>query len=87
VNQNKANESPVKPSPVPWVITADGFGEVTSFVTSELLVPLETTGLTNACPFSEAIERGMQNLRRRDLFDRPIDLHRARQLAVTPLPL
>jgi hypothetical protein len=83
----QAGTSSVKPSPAPWVITADGYAEVVSFVTAESLVPVETTGLTDASPFSQAVERGMQNLRRRDAFDRLIDVHRARQLGVTPLPL
>jgi len=70
-----------------WVELNDGYGEVTELVRSGDLAPLETVWLTQHKGFWEARDAGGENLRSRDQFESMIDVQRARDEQVTPLPV
>jgi hypothetical protein len=70
-----------------WVELNDGYGEVTELVRCGDLAPLETVWLTQHKGFWEARDAGGENLRSRDQFESMIDVQRARDEQVTPLPV
>ena len=74
-------------SAYPWMQLQDGYGEVTELVRSGDLAPLETVWLTQHKGFWEARDAGGENLRSRDQFESMIDVQRARDKQVTPLPV
>jgi hypothetical protein len=69
-----------------WVLDK-GYDEVTELVRSGYLAPLETVWLTQHKGFWEARDAGGENLRSRIQFESMIDVQRARDEQVTPLPV
>ena len=74
-------------SPYAWVELKEGYGEVIELVRCGDLSPLEAVWLTQNKGFWEARDAGVENLRSRDQFESMIDVQRARDKKVTPLPL
>lgn len=70
-----------------WVELDDGYGEVTELVRGGGLAPLETVWLTQRKGFWEARDAGGENLRSHSQFESMIDVQRARDEHVTPLPV
>jgi hypothetical protein len=52
-----------------------------------LLVPLESVSLTERTGFRDAIDGGLENLKSRRRFHSMLDIARAREARVTPLPI
>jgi hypothetical protein len=71
--------------PHQWVITAHA--EVMRPIEQGALVPLEAVWLTNYSSFSESVEAGHENLENPREFNSLLDITRARESDVTPLPL
>lgn len=65
----------------------DEYDEVMQLVNQGDLVPLETVWLTQRKSFQEAVDAGMENLINRSDFGALLDVRRARDAGVTPLPL
>jgi hypothetical protein len=65
----------------------DGYGEVIEMVRCGDLSPLETVWLTQHKGFWESRDAGIEDLRSRDQFESMIDVQRARDEKVTPLPV
>ena len=63
------------------------FEEVRQLVRDGALVPLETVWLTSRKGFGEAVEAGIDNLRTSDDFEELVDIKRAREEGVKPLPI
>lgn len=61
--------------------------ELLGFVQETTLVPIESTALTRQGSFAQACEDGLKNLNDPWSFDAMIDIRRAREAEVTPLPL
>jgi hypothetical protein len=74
-------------SAYPWVELKDGYGEVIEMVRCGDLSPLETVWLTQHKGFWESRDAGIEDLRSRDQFESMIDVQRARDEKVTPLPV
>jgi len=70
-----------------WVELDDGYGEVTELVRCGDLAPLETVWVTQNKGFWDARDAGAENLRSRIQFESLIDVQRARDEQVTPLPV
>lgn len=70
-----------------WRLTKMNYAEIMAYVTSGDLVMLEATYLTGAYSFKDAKSEGRANLRSQKEFDSLLDIQRARQLDVTPLPI
>jgi hypothetical protein len=70
-----------------WRQTSMNYAEIMAYVTSGDLVMLEATYLTGAYSFKQAKREGRANLRSHKEFDSMLDIQRARDLKVTPLPI
>lgn len=71
-----------------WLLAGESaHREVLKYVQHGDLVPLESVWLTQHLGFWEAIEAGWENLRNVDEFDSMLDVRRARDCDVTPLPI
>jgi hypothetical protein len=71
-----------------WMVSS--YAEVTHYVNSGHLVPIETVGLTSQTGFWEAMELGRENLASKEEFHSMVDIIRARRepgRPVTPLPI
>ncbi|MGY8631150.1 hypothetical protein RAD15_01470 [Bradyrhizobium sp. 14AA] len=73
--------------PYGWRLTRMSYTEVMAYVASGDLVMLEATNLTGAVSFKDAQKQGRANLRSQKEFDSLLDIQRARELNVTPLPI
>ena len=51
------------------------------------LVPLETVGLTNSSSFEQAMADTEEYFEKKSRFDSMIDINRARENGITPLPI
>jgi hypothetical protein len=71
----------------PWVELKQGYQEVLELVRSGDLSPIESVWLTQNKGFWEARDAGIENLRNPSEFESMIDVQRARDEKVTPLPL
>lgn len=71
----------------PWMVGADGYEDIVRLVRGGDLVPLESVWLTQQRGFWEAVEAGGENLRNKRDFQFMVDVLRARQQKVTPLPV
>jgi hypothetical protein len=66
---------------------ASDYLEIKALVDRGDLVPLETVWLTNFSSFEESQAEGLRNLRSRREFQSMIDIKRARDEGVVPLPM
>ena len=73
--------------PYGWRLTKISYAEIRAYVTSGDLVMLEATYLTGAYGFKDAQTEGRANMRSQKEFDSLLDIQRARELNVTPLPI
>jgi hypothetical protein len=71
---------------VPWWFRDTAYVEIVRQVKLGNLVPLETVWLTEHSGFEEAIEGGRDNLKKASRFHSMLDIARAREAGVTPLP-
>jgi hypothetical protein len=88
-----AVDAPVAaPAQVNKTLTAEtqkksAYDELRRFVQDGSLVPLETVWLTSRTGFAESVEGGLENLNSRARFNSLLDVRRARDQGVTPLPI
>lgn len=75
------------PLEIPWVAGSDRRSSILREVQSGRLVPIETVWLTNTRSFSDAVQAGGHNLYSPEAFECLIDVRRARDCGITPLPL
>ena len=73
--------------PIPWWFGVPAYEEILRHVASGALVPLESVWLTEHSGFGEAIDGGRDNLKSRRRFHSMLDILKARELQVTPLPI
>ena len=72
----------------PWqTLGPDAHKELAWRIRARQLVPLETVRLTENCGFVEAIEAGVKALAKAKDFHSMLDIVRAREEGVTPLPI
>lgn len=72
---------------VPWWPRKQAYREVKRYVDLGHLVPLESVWLTEYSGFADAIDGGRDNLRSASRFHSMLDVIRAREEGVTPLPI
>ena len=72
--------------PVSW-FRESAYTEIVRQVKLGNLVPLESVWLTEHSGFWEAVDGGMENLKKSSRFHSMLDIARAREAGVTPLPL
>lgn len=84
-----ANERPEKKhsSSYAWVELKQGYDELLELIRCEDLSPIESVWLTQHRGFWEARDAGMEDLRDPKEFQAMIDVQRAREKKVTPLPV
>jgi len=71
----------------PWAYDQRQHRQIAQVLKEGKIAALEATYLTRLMPFSAALEEGARKLGRRIDFDCLLDVRRARQCHVTPLPL
>jgi hypothetical protein len=72
---------------VAWWFRDTAYAEIKRQVDRGLLVPLESVSLTERTGFRDAIDGGLENLKSRRRFHSMLDIARAREARVTPLPI
>jgi hypothetical protein len=72
---------------VPWWSRKYAYDEIAKRVRQGHLVPLETVWLTEHSGFWDAVVGGRDNLKSRRTFHSMLDIVRAREAGVTPLPI
>ncbi|HEV7843371.1 MAG TPA: hypothetical protein VGO69_06720, partial [Pyrinomonadaceae bacterium] len=70
-----------------WYCEANAYQEILQHVYDRNIIPLESTLLTMHGKFREAIEQGVNNLRNEGNFNALVDISRAREYGVTPIPM
>jgi hypothetical protein len=70
-----------------WWFRETAYEEITRQVKLGRLVPMESVWLTEHSGFFDAVEGGRDNLKKRSRFHSMLDIARAREAGVTPLPL
>jgi len=70
-----------------WHFPQRYFEEIKKEIDAFRLVPLETVGLTNSSSFEQAMSDTEEYFESRKRFDSMIDINRARENGVTPLPI
>lgn len=86
--RSTARSSSAEVQAFPWQsVGKDAHRELTARIAAGELVPLETVGLTWNYGFRQAIDEGKAKLADADRFDSLLDIVRARQEGVTPLPI
>jgi len=73
--------------PAPWWFRQTAYDEIVKQVRLGRLVPLESVWLTERSGFADAVEGGKDNLKSRSRFHSMLDIARARDENVTPLPI
>jgi hypothetical protein len=73
--------------PVPWWFRKSAYDEILKQVRLGRLVPLESVWLTEHSGFWDAVDGGKDNLKDRNRFHSMLDIARARDENVTPLPI
>jgi hypothetical protein len=73
--------------PVPWWFRKTAYDEIVKQVRIGRLVPLESVWLTEHSGFWDAVDGGKDNLKSRSRFHSMLDIARARDENVTPLPI
>jgi hypothetical protein len=71
---------------VPWWFRDTAYAEIVRQVKLGNLVPLESVWLTEHSGFWEAVDGGKDNLKKPSRFHSMLDIARAREAGVTPLP-
>jgi hypothetical protein len=71
---------------VPWWFRDTAYAEIVRQVKLGRLVPIESVWLTEHSGFWAAVDGGRDNLKRRSRFHSMLDIARAREAGVTPLP-
>jgi hypothetical protein len=72
---------------VPWWFRETAYKEIVRQVQIGALVPLESVWLTEHSGFADAIDGGRDNLKSSRRFHSMLDIVRAREAQVTPLPI
>jgi hypothetical protein len=72
---------------VEWWFRDTAYEEILRHVENGALVPLESVWLTEFSGFAEAIDGGLDNLKSKRRFHSMLDILKARDLQVTPLPI
>lgn len=72
---------------VPWWFRESAYKEIVRQVQCGALVPLESVWLTEHSGFGDAIDGGRDNLKSARRFHSMLDIVRAREAQVTPLPI
>ena len=72
---------------VPWWPGRAAYDEIKRLVRLEHLVPLEAVWLTEHSGFWDAVDGGKENLKTKKEFHSMLDIVRARESGVTPLPV
>lgn len=72
---------------VPWWFRDTAYTEILRQVKLGNLVPLESVWLTEHSGFWDAVDGGKDNLKKRSRFHSMLDIARAREAGVTPLPV
>lgn len=70
-----------------WHFPKRYFDEIRKEIDAYRLIPLETVGLTDMRGFEEAMDDATEHFAKKSNFDSMIDIHRARENNVTPLPM
>lgn len=70
-----------------WWFRDTAYEEIVRHVETGALVPLESVWLTEYSGFAEAIDGGIDNLKSKRRFHSMLDILKARELRVTPLPI
>jgi hypothetical protein len=70
-----------------WILDGRYYGEIVKLVQNGSLVPLESVALTQRAGFWDAVAQGAENLRSRRDFQYLVDIKRAREVDVTPIPV
>jgi len=70
-----------------WHFPKRYFAEIKKEIEAYRLIPLETVGLTDMRAFQEAIDDATEHFSSKSNFDSMIDVNRARENGVTPLPI
>jgi hypothetical protein len=73
--------------PSPWWFRKTAYDEIVKQVRLGRLVPLESVWLTEHSGFWDAVDGGKENLKSRNRFHSMLDIARARDESVTPLPI
>lgn len=73
--------------PAPWWFRKTAYDEIVKQVRLGRLVPLESVWLTEHSGFWDAVDGGRDNLKSRSRFHSMLDVARARDEHVTPLPI
>jgi hypothetical protein len=73
--------------PAPWWFRKTAYDEIAKQVRLGRLVPLESVWLTERSGFWDAVDGGKDNLKSRSRFHSMLDIARARDENVTPLPI
>ncbi len=71
---------------VPWWFRDSAYAEIVRQVKLGRLVPIESVWLTEHSGFWAAVEGGKDNLKKQSRFHSMLDIARAREAGVTPLP-
>jgi hypothetical protein len=72
---------------IAWWFRDTAYEEILRHVETGALVPLESVWLTEFSGFAEAIDGGRDNLKSKRRFHSMLDILKARDLQVTPLPI
>ena len=77
------------PEQASWMFPSGYYASLMKLAQAGLIVPIETTQLTQRSSFANAVDEGLQNLRNKRHFHSLYDIQRARrnEPPVTPLPL
>jgi hypothetical protein len=70
-----------------WMLDRNSYSDLLQLVRDGHLVPIESVALTQRSGYWDAVAQGIENLRSRDEFEFLIDIKRAREANVTPIPL
>jgi hypothetical protein len=88
VNTEKSSTTTVAGSQTfGWWFRDTAYEEIKRHVETGALVPLESVWLTEYSGFAEAIDGGRDNLKSKRRFHSMLDILKARDLQVTPLPI
>jgi hypothetical protein len=70
-----------------WMFDRVCYSDLLQLVREGHLIPLESIALTQRCGYWDAVAQGIENLRNKNEFEFLIDIKRAREANVTPIPL
>jgi hypothetical protein len=70
-----------------YIFESNDYVRIRNAISEGHLVPLEAVWLTNRSSFADSQAEGQKNMRSRAEFNSMLDVRRARDVGVTPLPL